>query len=44
MADMLGKAERFTVLPNDQGEIERFIRARVDQNRALKAANLKAAS
>ena len=39
MADMLGKPERFTVLPNDQAEIERFIRARVDQGRALMAAS-----
>ena len=39
MADMLGKQERFTVLENDQAEIERFIRARVDQGRALKAAS-----
>jgi threonine synthase len=39
MADMLGKPERFTVLPNDQAEIERFIRARVDQGRALKVAS-----
>ena len=39
MADMLGKTERVTVLPNDQGEIERFIRSRVDQGRALKAAS-----
>ena len=39
MADMLGKPERFTVLANDQAAIERFIRARVDQNRALKAAS-----
>ena len=44
MADMLGKQERFTVLANDQVEIERFIRSRVDQNRALKVATLKAAS
>jgi threonine synthase len=39
MADMLGKPERFTVLPNDQAEIERFIRAHVDQGRALKVAS-----
>ena len=44
MADMLGKAERFAVLPNDQAEIERFIRSRVDQSRSLKAATLKVAS
>ena len=39
MADMLGKSERFTVLPNDQGAIEHFIRSNVDQGRALKAAS-----
>ena len=39
MADMLGKTERVTVLPNDQGAIERFIRSQVDQGRALKAAS-----
>jgi len=39
MADMLGKTERFTVLANDQAAVERFIRERVDQGRALKAAS-----
>ncbi len=39
MADMLGKTERVTVLANDQGEIERFIRDRVDQGRALEVAS-----
>ena len=39
MADLLGRQERFTVVPNDQTAIERFIRARVDQNRALKTAS-----
>ena len=39
MADLLGRPERFTVLPNDQAAIERFIRDRVDQNRALKTAS-----
>ena len=44
MAELLGKQERFSVLANDQGEIERFIRSRVDQNRALKATSMKVAS
>lgn len=39
MADLLGKPERSTVLPYDQGAIERFIRERVDQGRALKTAS-----
>ena len=39
MADLLGRPERFTVLPNDQGAIERFIRERVDQGRAMKTAS-----
>ncbi len=39
MADLLGKPERSTVLPYDQGVIERFIRERVDQGRALKTAS-----
>ena len=39
MADLLGRRERFTVVPNDQTAIERFIRGRVDQNRALKTAS-----
>ena len=38
MADLLGREERFTVLPNDQGAIERFIRERVDGTGALKSA------
>jgi threonine synthase len=28
LADLKGRKERFTVLPNDRGEVERFIRAR----------------
>ena len=39
LADLLGRQERFTVLPNDMGAIEAFIRANVDRNRALKAAS-----
>ena len=39
LADLLGRHERFTVLPNDQGAVERFIRERVDQTRNLKAAS-----
>lgn len=39
LADLLGRQERFEVLANDQGEIERFIRGRVDRNRALKTAS-----
>ena len=39
MADLLGRPERFTVLANDQAAIERFIRERVDQGRALKTAS-----
>ena len=39
MADLLGRQERFTVLPNEQAAIERFIRERVDRNRALKTAS-----
>ena len=39
MADLLGKPERFTVLPNDQAAIEHFIRARVGHGQALKTAS-----
>ena len=39
LADLLGRQERFTVLPNDEQRIEGFIRDRVDQNRAVKAAS-----
>ena len=39
MADLLGREERFTVVPNDQAAIERFIRDRVDRGRALKTAS-----
>ena len=39
MADLLERPERFEVLPNDQASIERFIRARVDQGRAMKSAS-----
>ena len=39
MADLIGRHERFTVVANDQAEIERFIRENVDQDRALKAAS-----
>lgn len=39
LADLLGRQERFTVLPNDQGAIEAFIRQRVDQTRALRTAS-----
>ena len=39
MADLLGRPERFEVLANDQGVIERFIRARVETGRALKSAS-----
>ena len=39
MADLLGKQERFTVLPNDQAAVERFIRERVDGARGLKTAS-----
>ena len=39
MAELLGREERFTVVPNDQTATERFIRDRVDQNRALKTAS-----
>ena len=39
MADLLGRPERFEVLANDQAVIERFIRARVDQGRAMKTAS-----
>jgi threonine synthase len=39
MADLLGKPERFTVLPNDQAAIERYIRDSVDQGRVLKTAS-----
>jgi threonine synthase len=39
MADILGKAERSTVLPFDQATIERFIRDRVRREPALKTAS-----
>ena len=39
LAELLGRQERFTVVPNDQGAIERFIRDRVDAGRALKTAS-----
>lgn len=39
MADLLGKPERFSVVPNDQAQIECFIRKRVDQGRSLKTAS-----
>ena len=39
LADLLGRQERFTVLPNDQARIEGFIRSHVDQNRSVKAAS-----
>ena len=39
MADLLGKPERFEILPNDQAVLEGFVRARVDQGRALKTAS-----
>ena len=39
LAELLGRQERFTAIPNDQGAIERFIRSRVDAGRALKTAS-----
>ena len=39
LAELLGRQERFTVVPNDQGAIERFIRDKVDAGRALKSAS-----
>ena len=36
MADLFGKPERMTVLANDQGAIERFIRERVGKGHAVK--------
>ena len=35
MADLMERAERFTVLPNEQGTVERFIRERA---RAVRGA------
>jgi threonine synthase len=35
MADLMGREESFTVLPNDQAAVERFIRERA---RAVKGA------
>ncbi len=39
MADLLDRPERYEVLANDQGAIERFIRGRVGNGRALKSAS-----
>ena len=39
LAELLGRQERLTIVPNDQGAIERFIRDRVDAGRALKTAS-----
>jgi threonine synthase len=39
LADLLRRTERFTVLPNDQGVIERFIRERVECGRHIKTAS-----
>ncbi len=39
MADLFGRPERFTRLPNDQATIERFIRDRVGRTHALKSAS-----
>ncbi len=39
LADLLGRSERFTVLPNEQVAVESFIRERVDPTRSLKAAS-----
>ena len=39
MADLFSRPERFTVLPNDQAVIERFIRDRVEGGRVLKSAS-----
>ena len=33
LADLMGRKERFTVQPNDQSAIERFIRARARATR-----------
>ncbi len=38
LAGLLDKQEHFSILPNDQTEIERFIRARVSQSAAAPAA------
>jgi threonine synthase len=37
MADLMGRPERFTVVPNDQGAIERFIRERARAVRGVAA-------
>lgn len=39
LAELLGRPERFTVVPNEAGAIMRFIRERVDAGRALKDAS-----
>ena len=39
MADLLGKPERSSVLPYDQGVIERFIRERVGRGQKMKTAS-----
>ena len=39
MADLFGRPERFTVLANDQGVVERFVRERVGRGQALKTAS-----
>jgi threonine synthase len=37
MADLMGRQESFTVLPNDQNAVERFIRERARAVRGVAA-------